>query len=469
MRLSFHGAVGGVTGSCYLLETGAARVLLECGLVQGGSEEHQANRAPFPCEPEELDAVVLSHAHIDHSGRIPQLVRQGFTGPVFAQEATCELCDIMLRDAAYLQEKDADTESRKRARKGLAPLDPLYTMRDAERALKQFHALAYDEAREVASGVRVRLTDAGHILGSAIVELWVDDSGVSRKLVFSGDLGQSGTPIMRDPARVAEADLVLLESTYGDRCHRSREDTLAEMGEIFAAAHADGGNILIPAFAVGRTQELLYVLADNFEAWGLKNWRVCLDSPMAIQATELYARHVELHDDEAVALWQGGGGGLAGRLEFVRTPQQSRALNRVRSGLVILAASGMCEGGRIRHHLKSHVWRKDCHVVIVGYQARGTIGRQLVDGNAYVSLWGEAIRVAARVHTVGGFSAHADQRGLLDWYRGFDGRPPVWLVHGEDRARAGLARALIDATGAEVRIPGPGEGIDLRRLGDQPR
>ena len=465
MRLSFHGAVGGVTGSCYLLETSAAKVLLECGLVQGGSEEQQANRAPFPCEPAELDAVVLSHAHIDHSGRIPQLVKQGFTGSVFAQQATCELCEIMLHDSAYLQEKDADTENRKRARKGLGPVEPLYTVRDAERALKQFQALAYDEEHEVAPGIRIRLRDAGHILGSAIIELWVDDSGVRRKLVFSGDLGQPGTPVMCDPARIAEADLVLLESTYGDRCHRSRDDTMAEMGEIFATALADGGNILIPAFAVGRTQELLYVLARHFDDWGLEHWRICLDSPMAIQATELYARHAELQDEEAVALWRGGGEGLASRLEFVRTPQQSRALNRVRSGLVIVAGSGMCEGGRIRHHLKNHVWRETCHVVIIGYQARGTVGRQLVDGSTYVSLWGEAIRVAARVHTVGGFSAHADQQGLLDWYRGFKGRPPVWLVHGEDGARAGLARAIIDATGAELRIPEMGEGVDLRRLG----
>lgn len=466
MRLSIHGAAGGVTGSCYLIECAGQSVLLECGLVQGGAEARQANHAPFPIDPERIDAVVLSHAHIDHTGRIPLLAREGYAGPIYAQQATTDLCGIMLRDSAYLQEKDAETESRKRARKGLGPVEPLYTMRDAERALKQFHPLEYDEKMEIAPGIQARLRDAGHILGSAIVELWLSEEGCTRKLVFSGDLGQPDTPILRDPVRIKRADAVLLESTYGDRLHRSREQSLAEMQQIFAEAHAEGGNILIPAFAVGRTQELLYLFTRHFEEWGLKHWRVCLDSPMAIQATELYGQHVELHDEEAVALWRGGSpdAGLAAQLEFTRTPQQSRALNRVRSGLVIIAGSGMCEGGRIRHHLKNHVWRKNCHVVIVGFQARGTIGRQLVDGSAYVSLWGEAIRVAAKVHTIGGFSAHADQQGLVDWYDGFRDRPPVWLVHGEDKARAGLASRLADTTGVKARVPRLGEVIDLRQL-----
>jgi metallo-beta-lactamase family protein len=464
MRLSFHGAVGGVTGSCYLLECAGRRVLLECGLVQGGRNAEQMNRAPFPVPAASLDAVILSHAHIDHSGRLPMLVQQGFNGRIYTQRATVDLCDIMLRDAAYLQEKDAETENRKRARKGLPPLPPLYDMRDAEKTLQHFESLDYGETVEVVPGIRLRLRDAGHILGSAIVELWLSDAGITRKVVFSGDLGLCDAPILRDPELVPEADAVLLESTYGDRLHRSREDSLQEMGEIFARAHADGGNILIPAFAVGRTQELLYLFMRHFDAWGLKHWRICLDSPMAIRATEVYASHVGLHDQDAVALWRGQGDGLAGRLEFIRTPQQSRALNKVRSGLVIVAASGMCEGGRIRHHLKNQLWRPRCHVVIVGYQARGTTGRQLVDGNAYVSLWGEAIRVKAQVHTIGGFSAHADQQGLLDWYQGFRHTPPVWLVHGEDDARAALAKRLHEVAGAKVRIPRFGDVLELDRL-----
>lgn len=464
MRLSFHGAVGGVTGSCYLLECGGRRFLLECGLVQGGAEEAQGNRAPFPVPPEQLDAVVLSHAHLDHSGRVPLLVKEGFAGPVYAQQATAELCAILYRDAAYLQEKDAETESRKRARKGLGPVEPLFRTRDAERALSQLAPLPYGRVEEILPGVKLRFRDAGHILGSAIVELWLNDGQRERKLVFSGDLGQPNTPILRDPERVAEADLVLLESTYGDRRHRSREDTLAEMEQIFATAHAEGGNILVPAFAVGRTQELLYLFDKYFDRWGLEHWRICLDSPMAIQATELYARHVGLHDEEAVALWRGGGGGLAERLEFVRTPQQSRALNRVRSGLVIISASGMCEGGRVRHHLKNLAWRPDTHIVIAGFQARGTTGRQLVDGKEYISLWGESIRVAAQVHTVGGFSAHADQAALLEWYDGFTARPPVWLVHGEDEARAALARVMAETRSVRPQVPRLNDSIDLAKL-----
>jgi metallo-beta-lactamase family protein len=464
MRLTFHGAAGGVTGSCYLVECGGRSLLLECGLLQGGPRATEGNRAPFPVDPAVLDAVVLSHAHIDHSGRLPLLVKQGFRGPVHTQRATAELCEIMLRDAGYLQEKDAEIESRKRERKGLPQVAPLYTRLDAERAMRQFHSHDYDDLIEVMPGVRARFRDAGHILGSAIVELWLSEDGHTRKLVFSGDLGQPNTPILRDPVRVAGADAVLLESTYGDRLHRSRDETFAEMKEIFATARAGGGNVLIPAFAVGRTQELLYLFAERFEEWGLADWRICLDSPMAIAATELYARHVDLHDEEALRLWRRGDDALAERLEFVRTPQQSRALNRVRSGLVIVAASGMCEGGRIRHHLKNNIWRPDCHVVIVGFQARGTVGRQLVDGAESIRLWGESIRVAATVHTVGGFSAHADQQGLLDWYLGFEDAPPVWLVHGEDEARAALAERLQATGAAGVHLPGPGDSIDMREL-----
>jgi metallo-beta-lactamase family protein len=465
MRVSFHGAAGAVTGSCYLIECGGRTVLLECGLSQGGAAEDRRNREPFPVDPRSIDAVVLSHAHIDHSGRLPLLVKQGFRGEIYAQRATVDLCGIMLRDSGYLQEKDAELESRKRARKGQPPVAPLYTARDAGRAQRRFTPLDYDEIADVCPGIRVRFRDAGHILGSAIVELWLTADGQTRKVVFSGDLGQPNTPILRDPVVVEEADAVLLESTYGDRLHRSRDGTLAEMKDILAAARASGGNVLIPAFAVGRTQELLYLFAEHFAEWGLADWRICLDSPMAIAATELYAKHVELHDAEAMALWRRGDHALAGRLEFIRTPEQSRALNRHHSGLLIIAASGMCEGGRIRHHLKNNAWRPNCHVVIVGYQARGTIGRQLVDGNPNIFLWGERIRVAATVHTLGGFSAHADQQGLLDWYGGFRDAPPVWLVHGEDHARTALAEALRSHGAQRVSIPALGDHIDLDRGG----
>ncbi len=464
VRLKFHGAAGRVTGSCHVLECGGRTLLLECGLVQGGRREYALNRAPFPTAPDGIDAVVLSHAHIDHSGRLPMLVKAGFRGPIHAQQATTELCDIMLRDAAYLQEKDAETENRKRARKGLAAVAPLYTAADAARAMRQFQSLPYEQEHGILPGIRIRFRDAGHILGSSIVELWLSEGDLQRKLVFSGDLGQPRTPILRDPAIVEDADAVLMESTYGDRLHRSRDATLEEMREIFAAAQAGGGNILIPAFAVGRTQELLYVFAEHYQQWGLARWRICLDSPLAIQATEVYARHAELHDEKALELWRSRGAAQLPNLEIVRTPQQSKSLNRVRSGLIVIAASGMCEGGRILHHLKNNVWRKECHVVIVGYQAQGTVGRQLVDGHAYVRLWGEVVRVAARIHTVGGFSAHADQQHLLAWYGGFRSHPPVWLVHGEDAPRAALAAAVAGHYGVRATLPSPGDEVDLARL-----
>jgi metallo-beta-lactamase family protein len=464
MRLVFYGAAGQVTGSCHVLEVRGRRILLDCGLIQGSRKDEAANRQPFPFDPADVDAVVLSHAHIDHSGRLPLLVSAGFDGPIFAQAATVDLCEIMLRDAGFLQEKEAATENRKRERKGLPSVDPLYTMDDAKRAMRRFEALPYDDRREILPGVEIRFRDAGHILGSAIVEVWLTEGDIQRKLVFSGDLGQRATPILRDPATVSDADLVLLESTYGDRLHRSRESTHQELGEIFSEALQGKGNILIPAFAVGRTQEMLYLFGDNADEWGLDRWRIYLDSPLAIDATEVYTRHVDLYDAEASRLWHARSAGALPNVTMTRTSDESRALNRIRSGAIIIAGSGMCEGGRIKHHLKNNLWRRECHVVIVGYQARGTLGRQLVEGRAYVRLWGEAIRVAAKVHTVGGLSAHADQAGLAEWYGRIRGRPPVYLVHGEEDAQLVFAGLLRERYSAHVTRALPGLAVDLAEL-----
>ena len=464
MQVRFFGAAGEVTGSCHILEVRGRRVLLDCGLIQGGRKDEARNAEPFPFDPASVDAVVLSHAHIDHSGRLPLLGRAGFKGPIYAQTATRDLCRIMLKDSGYLQEKDAEHENRKRARKGLAPVEPLYTASDAVACVRKFRTLPYDRLTDIVPGIQVRFHDAGHILGSCIVELLLEEGGVRRRLVFSGDLGQTGTPILRDPVILEQADLVLMESTYGDRQHRSREETWAEIQGIVGEMEALSGNVLIPAFAVGRSQELLYLFATHFQQWHLDRWQVFLDSPMAIEATKVYLEHSDIYDDEAAAFWRrDGGGDLLPNLHLTRTPLQSQAINRIQSGAIIIAGSGMCTGGRIRHHLKNNVWRRDCHVVIVGYQAYGTIGRQLVDGARHIRLWGETIRVGATIHTVGGLSAHADQQGLLAWYGAFRNRPPVVLVHGEERGQAPLKAELEERFDASVRIASPGLEIDLLR------
>lgn len=462
MEIRFHGAAGEVTGSCHLIEVAGRRILLDCGLIQGDRQAEERNRAPFPFDPKSIDAVVLSHAHIDHSGRIPLLIRSGFTGPVYTHHASKDLCRIMLKDSGYLAERDAEWENRKRQRKGLKPVQPLYGMQDAVDAMKRFRGLPYGTRKKVLPGITVRLQDAGHILGSSIVELWLEEGDTRRKLVFSGDLGQRGAPILRDPTPIAEANMVIMESTYGDRLHRSREDTRAEIEGVIAQTRGARGNILIPAFAVGRTQDILYQFARNYDAWGLGDWRIFLDSPMAIQATEVYLRHGDLYDREAAAMWgTNGHRPLLPHLTMSRTGRQSMQLNRVRSGAIIIAGSGMCNGGRIRHHLKHNIWRSNCHVVIVGFQARGTLGRALVDGARRIRLWGETIKVEAKIHTIGGLSAHADQTGLMDWYGHFQGRPPVVLVHGEPDASAALMTALAATSKTPVRIAAPGQRVDL--------
>jgi metallo-beta-lactamase family protein len=463
MKLNFHGAAGEVTGSCYLIQSGGRNILLECGLIQGSPEEEARNSQPFPFDPKLIDAVVLSHAHIDHSGRIPLLVKSGYTGPIYTQSACRDLCRIMLRDAAFLNEKEAEWSNRKRQRKGQDLVDPLYTMKDAQLAMRRFRVLDYEEEQEIVPGVRLRLRDAGHILGSSIVELWLKEGSASKKIVFSGDLGHHGAPILRDPTIIKKADLVLLESTYGDRLHRPWTETWQEMHEVMQAAQKAKGNILIPSFAVGRSQELLYLFAKHSDAWQLDRWQIFLDSPMAIEATEVYARYTELYDHETrQLLHQNQRRGWLPNLHLSRTSNQSMRLNQVRSGAIIIAGSGMCTGGRIKHHLKHNLWRSDCHIIIVGFQAEGTLGRQLVEGTSEVRLWGETIRVAARIHTVGGLSAHADQQGLMDWYNHFEHAPPVVLVHGEPPALDVLAQRLERETGAKVRLAEPAMELDLQ-------
>jgi len=461
--IRFLGAANEVTGSCHLLEAGRHRVLLDCGLFQGGSDMDARNLEAFHFNPAQIDAVILSHAHLDHAGRLPLLVKRGFRGPIYAHAATRDLCRIMLADSAHIMESDAVTDSRKRARRGLPAVTPLYTLDDVQHCMKQFRSLQYDERHELLPGVSCRLQDAGHILGAAIVEVWSTESGKTCKVVFSGDLGHRGNFIMPPPEDVQDADMVLMESVYGDREHRSNADTLKELGEIIRTARAAGGNILIPAFAVGRTQELLYIFGKYAREWELHGWHLFLDSPMAIHATGVYTAHAGLLSEDA-AHYARLNHFAAPNVHFTASTDESIAINRIASGAIIVAGSGMCTGGRIRHHLKQRLWREQNHVVFVGFQAAGTLGRQIVDGAREIRLWGEQVQVAAQVHTLGGFSAHADRNGLSDWYGGFRSHPPVALVHGEPPASGALAEGLRARFGADVTVPKQGESLDLDQL-----
>jgi metallo-beta-lactamase family protein len=453
MRVHFRGAAGEVTGSQYLLEFGERRVLLECGIIQGGRNERARNAAAFGFDPRTLDAVVVSHAHIDHIGRLPLLVSRGYRGPIYATRATADLARIMLEDSASLAAADAERENRSRERRGDALIAPLYLLRDVADTLRLMQPLDYGERRDILPGLGLRFEDAGHIIGSAVVELVATHGSERRTLVFSGDIGPDDTPILRDPTPLHDADLVLLESTYGDRNHRSRNETVRELGTILANARDSGGNVLIPAFAVGRTQEILFWMARHFDDWHLGEWQIFLDSPMATKVTELYKRHSELFGDSARSgVADGANPFRMPNLRLITDVQDSMALNRRAGGCIIIAGSGMCNGGRIRHHLRHNLWRENCNIIFPGYQAQGTLGRELVDGAAFVNVFGERIRVRAQRHTIGGLSAHADQGGLAAWYGHFRSRPPVVLVHGEDRAREGLAARLRADFRADVSL-----------------
>ncbi len=461
MRITFNGAAGGeVTGSCHVLEACGKRILLDCGMVQGSREAEARNLEPFAFDPATIDALVLSHAHIDHIGRVPLLVKRGFTGPIFAQAATCDLLPIMLLDAASLADRAADLANRDRAA-GAPEIQPLYTRDDVAAAQKLLRPLPYEVASEILPGVTLRLHDAGHILGSSILELRASES-TPRTLIFSGDIGMKGTPILCDPTPAPAADLILMESTYGDRNHKDRAATVAELGSIFEKARADGGNVVIPAFAVGRSQELLYWFAEHFDDWNLAAWKIFLDSPMAAKVMGVYDSHAELFDADAAKVWAGRIKPFAlPNLHISESVDDSKAINAVPGGAIIIAGSGMANGGRVRHHLANNLANPNAHVLFVGYQADGTLGRLLVNGLTHVKLFGADIPVRAQIHTVGGLSAHADQQNLLEWYAASPNRPPVALVHGENPARQALATLLHDRFGTTVMLPQPGMTRDI--------
>lgn len=464
-RLSFHGAAGGVTGSCYLLETRRSRVLVECGMFQGGRDADRKNAAPFDFEPSSLTTVVLTHAHIDHSGRLPLLHRRGYRGDIHATRPTCALARIMLADSAHIQEMDIRFANKRRARRGKEPLEPLYTMEDAEEAIGSLVHHPFRQRERLTDDLEVRFAPAGHILGAASVEIWVRDGDVERKIVFSGDLGRDEDPLLVEPEPPADGDLVLVETTYGDRDHRNTDDTMGELVDVFAAAQKSGGNVIVPVFAVGRAQEILYYLGKLEREGRVRPRPTYLDSPMAIDVTRLYRRNADCCRDIVDA----DGPIATEQLEFTRDAQQSMLLNG-RRGVTILSASGMCDGGRIVHHLKHNLWRPDTHLVIVGFQAQGSLGRRIIDGAPNVTILGERVAVRAAVHTLGGFSAHAGQSELLGWCRRAAGPDTTFvLVHGEDDRRATFGRLLGEKLGRPTLTPALGGTLAIPHAGDEYR
>ncbi len=434
--LQFLGATREVTGSAYLLTTSRSTVLLECGMHQGGRDADQANLADFPFQTTDLDAVILSHAHLDHSGLLPKLVKQGYQGPVFMTRATYNLIDIMLHDAAFLEMKDCEWENKQRRRAGKTLLEPLYTEQDVDAALKLREVIDYHQPVNIAPDIELQFYDAGHILGSTIVELSVKDARESRRIVFSGDLGNTHHPLLKDPDILTRADYLLLESTYGDRNHRDYDETVEEFCQALQEAADAGGNVMIPSFAVGRTQEVLFWLGKFYRQGRLKQRQIFLDSPMAIAASELYFHYLHLFNDEDAQAfrdnvkhqWED----WLPDLNCTHTTEESMQINTISGGAIIIAGSGMCTGGRIRHHLKNNLWKNNSHLIIVGFQAIGTLGRALVDGAQQVNILGHEVAVRATLHTLGGFSAHADQQQLLEWAGHFaTPRPELYLVHGE--------------------------------------
>lgn len=461
MKITFHGAAQEVTGSCTMIETGTTRFLVDCGMFQGGREAAGRNRAPFAFDPRSIDFVLLTHAHIDHSGLLPKLWRDGFRGPIYTTPATAELLEIMLRDSAHIQEFDAERAKRHRNR-DRASAEPIYTMADAEAVLGQLHPVNYDEPCSLHGSVRLQLRDAGHILGSAILEIWIKEATHERKLVFSGDLGQPGRPILRDPVPIEDTDILFVESTYGDRLHKNLADTIDEFVTVVnETLQIRKGNVIVPAFAVGRTQELIYYFHHLTRQGRFRHLNIFVDSPMATAVTGVTRSNLELFDKEAkkLAAWHAAGNGIP-NLTFVGSVDESRALNTIRSGAIIISASGMCTAGRIKHHLMHNLGRRENAVLITGFQAQGTLGRRLVEGADRVRIFGQDVPVRASIHTLGGFSAHADQAALLDWLGAFKRSPArTFVMHGEPSSSAALANEIKRQLGWHVQTPELGQTV----------
>ncbi|MEX1215129.1 MBL fold metallo-hydrolase RNA specificity domain-containing protein [Saccharospirillum sp.] len=462
--VQFLGAAQEVTGSCHHVGIpGIGRILLDCGMHQGGDAVDRLGNETFDFDAPGIDALVLSHAHMDHSGLLPILVRNGFRGPILCTRETAELLPIMLEDAAGLYERDLERKNRQLIRKGKPPIEPLYTREDLQTVYSLCLGIEYQETYPLLPGLDVTLFDAGHILGSAIVQLQFTERNQTKKLVFSGDLGKKDTPLMNDPIHLSDASIVLMESTYGDRNHRSMPDSIKQLEQVLSETWAQGGNVLIPAFAVGRTQEVLYHLGAMHQRGTLDGWQIYLDTPMGHKVTQVYDHWLhtldcdgvdELCDTDTTFLKD-----FLPRLSVTSTTDESMAINRIKSGALIIAGSGMCTGGRIRHHFKNRIWDRKTTVIFCGYQAQGTLGRLLVDGLKTIKMFGDEFVVNARIETIGGFSAHAGQQELLDWAAGFTSKPDFYLVHGEPKAQDTLASKLWEEHGIKATIPKQGQTV----------
>lgn len=474
MKITFLGAARTVTGSNFLVEAAGKKFLVDCGMYQGKITEELENSDPFVYNVNDIDFMLLTHAHIDHSGRIPKLYNEGFKGPVYATKATCDLCEIMLPDSGHIQEVEIEWKNRKRMREGLEPLPPLYTAEEAIECLEIFNPVQYDEIVEIDDNISVRFNDAGHMLGSAIIEIWATEDGKTTKAVFTGDLGNNDLPLLDAPTMISNADYLVMESTYGNRLHMRNDEKATMFLDIVAETLDKGGRVIIPSFAVGRTQEILYELDKLREDLGqdeefarkyqkLMNVPVYVDSPLAISATEVFKKNTELFEEEIQEKIKRGDNPLEFRgLQFTPTAEESKALNEDQTPAIILSASGMCEVGRIKHHLKHNLWNPNSTILFVGYQAPGTLGRSIVEGAEKVKIFGEEIAINARVEYIEGYSGHADQTWLLNFIWSFTNPPKhVFLVHGEYEGQEELKRKIEDTSECKVTIPDFGESYEL--------
>lgn len=459
MKIRFLGASSSVTGSCHLITTANYKFLLDCGQFQGSDEMETLNYEDFDFDPSEIEFLILSHAHIDHSGRIPLLVKRGFKGKIYCTDATADLLDVMLKDSASIHEREAEWKNRKNQRAGKPLVEPLYTIKDAEEALKNVVPILYDQLLELNEAVKIVFNDAGHILGSSIVELFITENDDVSKIVYSGDLGVRGRPILRDPTIIKKADYLIMEATYGNRIHEKNSDSIERLINIVLKTTRRGGNVVIPSFAVGRTQELIFEFNRFYEEHSeyrdeLKSIMVYVDSPMAISATEVFRRNVQVFDDETRDYILRGDHPLDfENLKFTRTTDESVALNTNTSPKVIISSSGMCEAGRIKHHLKHNLWNPKSSIVFVGYQAKGTLGYSILKGDKKVTIFSEKIHVEAEIYNLEGFSGHADKNGLLEWLGGFKQQPKrIFLVHGEDESKANFAEEVKSTFGYDCTV-----------------